>query len=213
MGHVVSIEPLAPPATSMLVLLHGLGDNADQFQAVGRALQPSLPHTIIIVPDAIEAFDLDNTGDSRGRQWFSFRGLTPERRIDGVAKAASVLSPWLDEQLKQRGLGPDALMVLGFSQGAMLANRLALERSPAPRRTVGIGGLLAAPPTLRPSGSPKVLLIHGDVDERIPLADDQAAAMALKERGVDVELQVIAGLGHRITPDVIARAAAFFGAE
>ena len=171
-----------------------------------------MPHTLIVVPDAIEAFDLHQTGASKGRQWFSFRGITPERRVEGVARAASVLSPWLDAQLKRHELPPDALMVLGFSQGAMLANRLALERSPAPRRTVAIGGLLAAPPMLRPTGTPKVLLIHGEGDERIPVAEGRAAAAELRARGASVELAVIDGLGHSIDADVIRRAAAFLGA-
>jgi phospholipase/carboxylesterase len=206
--NAIVIEPLSPPATSMLVLLHGLGDNARSFSSVGRALQASLPQTVIVVPDAIEAFD----GGRDGRQWFSFKALTPERRVEGVGSATAVLSPWIDARLAERHIAPEKLMVLGFSQGAMVANRLALERTPPPRRTVGIGGMLAVPPVVLPTTHPHVLVIHGEDDERIAVDQGRSAAAELQARGAVVELAVIPGLGHRIDEQVLRRTATFLKA-
>ena len=187
---------------ALLVLLHGYGDSGRGFIDIGEALQSALPDVVIVAPDALQPFE----GGGDGRQWYSIRKATDETRAHHIAVAAEALTPWIKTQLVRWGLTPGDLMVLGFSQGAMVANTLALTLDPPPRATVSVGGLFAAPPSVRSSKRPKVLVLHGEADLRVPTALGEAAARELRARGADVELTTFPGLGHGFDPRVLAAA-------
>ena len=191
---VLTIPPASGKAEYLVVLLHGVGATADSFFPIAQALAPALPNAEFLVPDGFQPFD----GAPSGRQWFSIRGVTDENRPPRVEQGAAPLNAWIDQELSRRGLGGDRLIVLGFSQGAIMAHWLALRRNPAPAAIVSIAGLLAVegrPVAPKPS---RVLLVHGAADTRMPVSLAHEAASELKARGVDVKLQVIPGLAHGI---------------
>ena len=75
------------------------------------------------------------------------------------------------------GLPRDRLVLVGFSQGTMMALHVGLRRAVAPAGIVGYSGLLAGPEHLGEiTARPPILLVHGEADDLIPV--DSAASGA-----------------------------------
>jgi phospholipase/carboxylesterase len=178
----------------LAVLLHGVGDSASGFAPIARALAPQLSDVEFVIPDGLAPFD----SGPPGRQWFSIRGVTTENRPDRVSEAALQVSAWIDGELARRGLDGDKLVLIGFSQGAIVSNTLALVRRPAPRAVVAIAGRLAIAGDARAIGRPRVLLLHGASDPVMPVALADEAAAGLRARGADVSVEKFLGLAHSI---------------
>src|SRR6185503_15065186 len=94
---------------------------------------------------------------------------------DGARKAAPVLDKFLDAELARRKLPPQALALVGFSQGTMMALHVGLRRAVPPAAIVGYSGVFVLPENAEPQAvapeiksRPPILLIHGDQDELIP---------------------------------------------
>ena len=80
-----------------------------------------------------------------------------------------------------------------------------LRRAQAPFAIVGYSGLLVVPPDSNPEklageikSRPPVLLVHGDLDELIPVQALFHAASGLAALGVPVEWHLSRGIGHGI---------------
>ena len=108
-------------------------------------------------------------------------GPAPVRAVVGCAAVSDLVS-----DTRRRG-GPSASLQALFELPAEVSpetwQRLAAA-SP-------LGGVSAAyPPTL---------LLHGDLDKTVPLAQSQAFQARLRELGVPCDLHVLPGAGHRLT--------------
>lgn len=202
------LAPLAGGAPRQLVvLLHGLGsDGADMIEAA-RSIQAALPHAEFLAPNAPEPCDTA----SWGYQWFSLRQWTMTALDEGVRRVAPVVDAYLDGLLAERGLTPDRLALVGFSQGTMTALHVALRRPAALGAVVGYAGALldsgAIPGVVR--SRPPVLLVHGDADMVVPFAAMEAAETRLKLADVPVETVVRPGMGHWLDEEAVAKGVAF----
>ena len=96
---------------------------------------------------------------------------TPANTGAASCAAQPDLDRFLDGELARYRLGPDRLVLVGFSQGTMLALHVGLRRLQAPAGIVGYSGLLAGPEHLDEiKVRPPILLIHGEADDLIPVA-------------------------------------------
>jgi len=145
-----------------------------------------------------------------GRQWFDL-SLGDMSIIDeGVKRARPPLESFLDAELARHGLGPEALGLVGFSQGTMMALTVGLARQPSPAAIVGYSGALATVEALPPPGEgPAILLVHGDMDEVIPVDALYMAREALGQAGLPVEWHVAQGIGHGIDQEGLRLGGAF----
>ena len=135
-------------------------------------------------------------------QWFPLTFRDPGERWRGVVAARPLLDGFLDAELARYRLGPDRLVLAGFSQGTMLALHVGLRRSIAPAAIVGYSGLLAGPEHLGEiTARPPVLLIHGEADDLIPVDALHIAREQLAAAGIKVEWHVRPRLGHGIDPE------------
>src|SRR5690606_34050186 len=125
--------------------------------------------------------------------------------------ADALLGPYIDARLAALGLGADRLIVVGFSQGTMMALHHGLRRATAPLAIVGYSGRLVAPELLTAEARNRapVLLVHGDADEVVPPDNLRHAAEGLEAAGVPVDAHMVHGLGHGIDERCIALADAF----
>jgi phospholipase/carboxylesterase len=124
--------------------------------------------------------------------------VTTDTRPARVRDAADQVSAWIDGELAKRGLAGDKLVLLGFSQGAILSNTLALVRDPAPHAVVAMSGRLAVEGDARAAGTPRVLVLHGTEDPVMPIALADEAAAGLRARGAQVSVEKFPGLAHSI---------------
>jgi phospholipase/carboxylesterase len=186
----------------MVVFLHGYGADGNDLLGLGDTLAPHLPGTAFLAPDAPEPC----RAAPFGRQWFPIPwidGSAEAEAAEGLARAAEDLDAFLDARLAEAGLGPEALALVGFSQGAMMALHVAPRRPRAVAGIVAISGRLLAPERLEGEArvKPPVLLVHGDADEVVPFEDMSLAGDALVAAGFETYGHVMRGTGHGIAPD------------
>jgi phospholipase/carboxylesterase len=110
-------------------------------------------------------------------------------------------------------LGPDRLVIVGFSQGASLALEYAL-RHPARVGSLIVltGGLMGVPGSDWTAIAPqslaglRVLLTGSDVDDWIPEQSTHEAANLFRELGADVQLRIYHGRPHIVSEEEITEA-------
>jgi phospholipase/carboxylesterase len=96
-------------------------------------------------------------------------------------------------------VSPNAPEPCGVSQGTMMALAVGLARNPAPTAIVGYSGALTTVEALpKPGAGPAILLVHGDMDEVIPVDAMLMAREALARAGLPVEWHIAQGIGHGI---------------
>lgn len=200
---VLTVNATAP-RQRLMVVLHGVGSNADNVLPLARSLATVVPDAEVLVPDGLFPF----SGGPSGREWYSLQNITEAERAARVEPAAVALSAWLDEQLAQRRLSGDKLIVVGFSQGAGLAQWLAVRRKPAPL-SVALAGRFSVAGDERAAPGTRVLIVHGTADNVVPVENAQRAADALTARGASVEVELIPELRHSIDERVLSRVQRF----
>jgi phospholipase/carboxylesterase len=179
----------------LIVALHGVGANAEGFAAT---LAPLSSVAEVIALDGDAPFDGGGggPGDGIGRQWFSVAGVTDAGRPARIAQALPRLIARLDTIAADRGIDRQDMILLGFSQGAMMALALVAGGLHS-GRAIAISGRLAAP-VLPASHRAQVLLVHDRSDPMMPLALSIEAQAALTAAGHRVDSFWTAGLGHQI---------------
>ena len=197
-------------AKSIVVFVHGYGANGADLLGLADPLAPHLPDTVFFSPDAPDTVP----GMPFGRQWFPiprFDGSTEEEAEQGLYAAAADLNAFLDARLAEEGLPPEALALVGFSQGAMMSLHVAPRRTSAIAGVVAISGRLLQEDRLVPEAQvrPPVMLIHGDSDDVVPFESMAEAGNALVGAGFETYAHVMKGSGHGIAPDGLSVALSF----
>jgi phospholipase/carboxylesterase len=184
-------------ATSLVVLLHGYGANGDDLIGLADAWREALPDTAFLAPNAPETIP----GMYGALQWFALAMRTPAEYWRGVVAVRPLLERFLEAELTRYRLADQRLVLVGFSQGTMLALHVGLRRPRAPAAIVGYSGLLVGAEHLaEATARPPVLLLHGADDELIPVEAMHVAREELAHAGLCVEWHVRPGLGHGIDP-------------
>lgn len=197
-------------ATALVVFLHGYGADGADLLGLADVLAPHLPGAVFVAPDAPERC----VGGGFGYQWFPIPWLdgSPQAAADaGLSASAKDLNGFLDARMADEGLTPDRLVLIGFSQGAMMSLEIAPRRDLAVAGVVAISGRLLRPEALEAEArvKPPVLLIHGDQDAVVPFTDMAKAGNALVAAGFPTYGHVMEGTGHGIAPDGLGVALQF----
>src|SRR4051812_36594362 len=106
-------------ARQMVMFLHGYGANGGDLLSFGEEWAEELPDAVFVAPNApavCEAF-------AAGYQWFSIRAIDEKafEREKLIEKVTPILNAYIDDQLKKWDIEEKNLVVVGFSQGAMMA--------------------------------------------------------------------------------------------
>ncbi len=184
------------PATTLVVLLHGLGADGNDLIGLAPHFARALPDAAFIAPNAPEPCDMA----PMGYQWFSLQLADETRRLAAIRRSGRLLDRFLDDALSAHGLTEDRLALVGFSQGTMMA------LFAAPRRTAPCAGVLGYSGRLEGAGllaaearvRPPVVLIHGDADPLLPIDRLEHARRGLEANGFRVSAHIRPGLGHSI---------------
>jgi len=190
----------------LLVAMHGLGDRPESFAELYAGLGVKARVIALRAPDPW----------GEGFSWFPFRANDgDELRSRGIAGASERVVAMLGV-LETRRPTRGKPVVTGFSQGGMLSFAIAARHPERVRAAFPIGGVLPQPlwPALD-AGRPSVRIValHGEADERVPLAPTRAGVEALVARGFDARLEGFPGVGHQIPPALRARYFELIAAE
>ena len=201
------LAPASGTVKGLVVFLHGFGADGNDLIGIGAEWRKLLPDVAFASPHAPERC----MAAPSGRQWFPLTFRDPDERRRGVIAARPTLDAFLDAELARHNLTDDRLVLVGFSQGAMMALHAGLRRSKAPAGIIGFSGMLVSPETLKDEAvnRPPILLIHGDRDEVIPVDALFAATDGLAAAEIPVEWHLSPGLGHGIDGEGLRQGAAF----
>ena len=181
---------------SLVVLLHGLGADGNDLINLAPIMAQSLPDTLFVAPDAPQACDMA----PMGKQWFSLQNRDYDSIHSGAMSAAPLFNDFLDGMLTSLRLTEDRMVLLGFSQGAMMATYVGLRRPLTCAGILSYSGWLIGGDALgiEMTAKPPVRLFHGDQDEVVTHDALQAGVNDLCAVGVDAIGESRPGLGHSI---------------
>jgi phospholipase/carboxylesterase len=186
----VEIETAASPRHAVL-WMHGLGADGHDFVDIVPALGLRTPVRFVFPHAPIRPVTIN-----RGmvmRAWYDVRDDGGVRREDeeGVRESQARLEALIARE-KTRGIGPERLVLAGFSQGGAMALHTALRY---PDRLAGVLALscflplahLAAGEASAANRRTPFFMAHGVHDPLIPLARARSARDTLAGLGYPVE--------------------------
>jgi phospholipase/carboxylesterase len=181
----------------IVVLLHGYGSNGADMIGLAPLWQAELPDALFIAPNAPE-----RSAWGGGYQWWALSDFSRPALAAGVRRAAPKLDAFLDAQLSEHGLTEDRLLLVGFSQGTMMALHVGPCRERQLAGIVGYSGMIADAAGLTSAirTKPPVLLVHGSADQVVPVAATHEAERELHRLGFKVEAHVSHGIAHGVDP-------------
>jgi phospholipase/carboxylesterase len=191
----------------LVVLLHGYGSNGADLISLAAMIQPSLPDLAFVAPNA--PAQLPQMANAH--QWWPIESFSAGERAAGALAAAPGVDAFLTRELLESGLADNRLLLVGFSQGAMLALHVGLRRAKPLAAIVGISGMLVAPEQLSADirSRPPVLLVHGTEDQVVPFRSLELSAKALDAAGVPTQAHISPGIGHSVDQGGLEKVAAF----
>lgn len=200
----------APPANAAagVVALHGRGGSGADILSVLAAA--GLPEVAGLAPEA------------PGRSWWPTSFLAPADRIEPFAAAGVAAAMAAVARLRQGGLPPGRIWLIGFSQGACLALEAFARAGEGLAGVLAFsGGLVGTADRGEPSATlyghadkalaypgrrdgARVWLSVHERDPHIPLRRAQDSAAALRAMGAAVDLHIHPGAGHGVMQSDLA---------
>ena len=184
---------------SMVIFLHGYGADGSDLFDLSIPYSNEMPNTQFISPDA----PYDCAMSATGKEWFPIENIP-----FGAANAAKIFLSLLEQESKSFSIPFEKIILIGFSQGAMLALQTLLI---SPKRIGSViaysGGLSLENVDLSKDFildnrhkyfNTPVLLIHGEMDEVVPFASLKITADLLSKIGFNIEKVPRPDLGHGI---------------
>lgn len=180
-------------AKAVMVMVHGRGDSAQGILSLSAEFPTE--GVAYIAPHAT-----NNT-------WYPNSFLAPlESNEPFLSSALQAIDNLVNHLIEEKGVQPENLVLLGFSQGACLS----LEY--AARNTRHYGGVVALSGGLiGPDGTPRdypgsldgtpVFLGCSDVDFHIPEARVHESAAVMEKLGGIVTKRIYPGMGHTVNDD------------
>ena len=184
--------PAAAQARIAAILVHGRGDSASGILTLADALD--LPDVTWIAPQAA------------GHTWYPYSFLAPiEENQPGIDSGLSLLKDLVD-MLEGEGIDATRIALMGFSQGACLAQEFAARHARRYRAVIGLsGGLIGPPGTPRDyagsfDGTP-VFLGCSDIDPHIPVERVHESAETFRRMQAIVDERIYPRMGHTVNGD------------
>jgi predicted esterase len=191
---VLTLGPALEKAAATLIMIHGRCASAESI--LGLYPELNVEKLAAVAPQAAYS------------TWYPHSFLTPMEQNQPLLDSALKRIGTLVDDLTHRGVPPERIALLGFSQGACLASEFVARN---PRRYGGVmiltGGLIGPPGTPRNyagllDGTP-VFIGANDPDPHIPWARVVETEATLRRMGAAVELRRYPGVPHTVVDDEI----------
>ncbi|MEK4229987.1 alpha/beta hydrolase [Solibacillus sp. FSL H8-0538] len=188
-----------------IFLLHGLASNEqDLVQLVGDfkaqchifSLQGPIQH-------------------KPGYAFYTFEEEGKPQR-DVFDKVVKFTEAFILEAIHEFNLDAEKIYVVGFNQGAVIAQTLALIMGNAIRGTAALSGYIpefvATEYSKKSMDNSKIFISHGEYDYVYPFAWGEASATFFADYGTDVTFKTYAD-GHGVTPENLRDLVAFIAQD
>ena len=197
-------------ANKLVVFLHGYGADGKDLIDLAKPFGMALPNASFISPDAPHPCAMS----PQGRQWFPIEEIPM-----GAIKASLGLLDLIDNEAKKLNLTFKDVILIGFSQGAMMSMQCLLINNEQLGAIIGYSGALkeenidAADDQIlngkhKYSDTP-ILLVHGEQDEVVPFQSLEKSKYLLNKIGFNVQTLSRQNLAHGIDPEGISKGMEF----
>ncbi len=185
-----------------VVALHGWGSNAHDLLGLAPILQRG--EALVICPQGPLAMEIGQ--GMMGYGWFPITG-GGESDPEDFARGTAALREFLDTALEHYPVDPHKLVLMGFSQGGVMAYDLFLRE---PQRFAGLVAMSswlpaevadAIPAGASLEGHP-ALVIHGTNDEMIPVDRARESRTRLTNFGTQLTYREYE-MGHEINGEAL----------
>lgn len=190
-------QPQGTPRGSGIVMMHGSGGGIrSQGPWHDLAMRFAQDGYWVLTPAYFDAYADD--------------GIRPAPMMAAWREVAKVAVEWL---AAGQGLAPARVGLFGYSLGSYVAVDTALGDCEAGAAIGLAGGVDVYPPRV-PRRRIPVLIIRAERDTHVLPRNTAAWVSYLRERDINVRVQVVDGAGHLFTPpewlDVFTRSSGFF---
>lgn len=194
---VTSVAPLSKNKPQQAIILcHGYGGDGKDISTLAINWQRFLPDAIFLCPNAPEICSVN----PQGFQWFDLTSEKEEVILEKSLLAEEKLSAFLDQALDNLQLGPTNLVLVGFSQGCMMAIQVGLKRKEQINCLIGYSGKIINKKHLSNNinSKPKIFLMHGANDIIVPPTHLLEAKEYLSNQGLKIKTKLFKNCEHRI---------------
>jgi phospholipase/carboxylesterase len=197
--------PNAPRDLPLVVALHGRGASADDLAPLAPELDAT--HYRYVFPNGRLPVDLGG--------WLGFAWYNVGNQAADLPASRAAVEALLGELWARSGLGPARTVLLGFSQGAVLALDVGLRSAARFAGLVAMSGYLfeddALLAALARARDQRVLIVHGVDDPVLPVDRGRAARQALEAAGLQPEYHEFP-MGHEVNAASLAMVRTFLHA-
>ena len=215
-GHSCLIldPPIIPPGAPVVIILHGLGTNADDMAPLAEKLK--LPPCRFVLPDA--PMHLPGYPDG-AYAWYDFQAHDRSH----ILKSREYLFKVMDRFSNDPNLRPapgktkeaNPVILMGFSQGGVMSLEAGLNYKGKIAGIVSMSGYMPDPwATLTKAEAPfglPILLVHGTEDKVVPVEGSRHVAESLKQAGYTSVTLKEFPMGHTILPESVEAVREFLG--
>jgi phospholipase/carboxylesterase len=200
--HYTAHVPAGHGPFPTIVAAHGWGANAHDLLGLAPYLHGG--QALVLCPEG--PLELEAGPGLIGHGWFPItQGAPPDP--EAFAEGARVLGEFIDRAVETYPVDTDRLVILGFSQGGVMAYDLALRQ---PERFAGLVALSSWLPGSLAQSIPKqdalstlpTLVVHGSQDPMIDIERGHASRDALLELGVPTTYREYE-MGHEIQAETL----------
>lgn len=180
-------------------MLHGWGANARDVAALASYL--SLPEFQFWFPNAPFPFPYA----PEGRMWYdlpdnyAFFSDPAFQQQPQLQESRKQLTSWLSGLEAQTGVPLSRTILAGFSQGGAMTLDVGLQ---LPLAALMVLSGYSHTPLQLTHEIPKVLIVHGQFDQVVPLSAAHRTRDSLLSQGAAVQYHEV-GMGHEIQPIVL----------
>ena len=192
MPNELELKPLEE-TKNLMIMLHGVGSDGHDLIRLAEHFQPNLPNTHFYSPHGIEKFDQADWG----YQWFSLKVREEKTITNALLSSVQKTQAIIYNKLDELSLLPKDLILLGFSQGAMMATHLTLIQKDPIKCTVSFAGRLFVPELITNKKTP-ICLIHGQDDDIVPHDNMIMAEEILAKNNISYVTNSLTNLAHTI---------------
>lgn len=196
----VQVEPEpAPAGLPLIIAMHGRGADATDLAPLAaeiggesyRWLFPQGPRPVPLSPAFV------------GWAWYELG----QRQAETGVESYNLLALFIDHMLGQLSVRRERALLMGFSQGAVMALHVGLTSEEPFAGIVAMSGHLPAAaafaPLLPDRRDRNVLIVHGTDDQTLPVEMGRRTRAVLEDAGLHPEYAEFP-MGHQITAESLA---------
>lgn len=184
----------------LVLFFHGVGSNAQDLVPIAQQFAKALPQAMVVSVNGAQP-----SGFGAGRQWFSVAAVTEENRAARVATVMPLFRSTIQDWQKVAGVSAGATILVGFSQGSIMALESTQLQPTLAGRVIAFSGRFAVEPKVAPAAT-VINLIHGSADSVIDASKSLEAVRQHKELGAEVTVDIVPDMTHGIDARMLSLA-------